>query len=197
MRIVRSIALHLLFLPAALPSQSPPASGKKVLGIEDYTRWRSIAGSELSADGKWVVYGLRQVNTLPTDAKPVLRLRNVATGTETEIVDASQPSFSPDGKWLTYLVETQPKKPATPAKDSAVAPPAVTPTPATPPAAGGRGAGGNQVTRRWELRELATGKVQVWQDIASATFSPTARHLVLRRRPATPATGGAPAQHRG
>lgn len=193
MRIVRSIALLLLFLPAALPSQSPPASGKKVLGIEDYTRWRSIAGSELSADGKWVVYGLRQVNTLPTDAKPVLRLRNVATGTETEIVDASQPSFSPDGKWLTYLVETQPKKPATPAKDSAVAPPAVTPTPATPPAAGGRGAGGNQVTRRWELRELATGKVQVWQDIASATFSPTARHLVLRRRPATPATGGAPA----
>ena len=41
-----------------------------------------------------------------------------------------------------------PTKPAEPAK--APAPPAVTPTPATPPAAGGRGAGGNQVTRRWE-----------------------------------------------
>ena len=200
MRLLRLFALLLLAIPAVLPAQ---ASTKKVLGVEDYTRWRSLAGAELSSDGKWVVYGTRHVNTLPADAKPVLRLRNVAAGTETEIVDASQASFSPDGKWLTYLVETQPKKPTTPPKDSAAvapapapgAPPVVTPAPAA--AAGGRGAGGNQVTRRWELRELATGKVQVWQDIASATFSPTSKHLVLRRRPATPAAGGAAAAAAG
>lgn len=205
---MRLLALLLLVIPAILPAQ---ASTKKVLGIEDYTRWRSLAGAELSSDGKWVVYGLRQVNTLPADAKPVLRLRNVPAGTELEIVDASQASFSPDGKWLTYLVETQPKKPATPPKDSAAVTPAPTP-PVTPapvpgvppavapgpvPAAGGRGTGGSQVTRRWELRELATGKIQVWQEIASATFSPTSRHLVMRRRPATPAAGGAAAASAG
>ena len=129
MRLLRLLALLLLAIPAVLPAQ---ASTKKVLGVDDYTRWRSLAGAELSSDGKWVVYGTRHVNTLPADAKPVLRLRNVAAGTETEIVDASQASFSPDGKWLTYLVETQPKKPTTPPKDSAVVAPA--PAPGAPPA---------------------------------------------------------------
>lgn len=47
-----------------------------------------------------------------------------------------------------------------------------------------------QPQRRTELRELATGRVQSWQDIQTATFSPTASHLLLRRRPPTPAGGG-------
>src|SRR5207248_2238362 len=38
-------------------------------------------------------------------------------------------------------------------------------------------------------RELATGATQAWQDIASATFSPTSTHLLLRRT-AAPAAGG-------
>ncbi|MGH7593492.1 MAG: hypothetical protein ACRELE_06540 [Gemmatimonadales bacterium] len=41
----------------------------------------------------------------------------------------------------------------------------------------------------FELRELATGKVQSWQDIQSVTFAPTSSHLLLRRRPS--AAGGA------
>ena len=34
-------------------AQSP---AKKVLTVEDYTRWRSISGQEISGDGKWVAY---------------------------------------------------------------------------------------------------------------------------------------------
>ena len=33
-------------------------AAKKPLGIEDYTRWRSISGQEISGDGKWVTYRL-------------------------------------------------------------------------------------------------------------------------------------------
>ena len=40
----------------------------------------------------------------------------------------------------------------------------VAPVPPAPPAAPG--------TRRYELRELATGRVQAWADMQSASFSP-------------------------
>ena len=47
-----------------------------------------------------------------------------------------------------------------------------------------------------ELRNLATGAIQSWQDIGTFTFSPTATHLFLRRRAPEPAgaagRGGAP-----
>ncbi|MGH7524116.1 MAG: prolyl oligopeptidase family serine peptidase, partial [Gemmatimonadales bacterium] len=53
------------------------------------------------------------------------------------------------------------------------------------------------VRRRFELRDLATGKVESWQDVQSGAFSPTGTHLLLRRRPVTAggtsaAPGGAP-----
>ena len=52
----------------------PLAQGgkKKALTVEDYTKWRSISGQELSGDGQWVAYGLSFSNTAPTESKPVL-----------------------------------------------------------------------------------------------------------------------------
>jgi len=47
------------------------------------------------------------------------------------------------------------------------------------------------VQRRWELRELATGKTQSWKDIQSVSFSPNSSHILLRRRPATTAAASA------
>ncbi|MEO6212221.1 MAG: hypothetical protein ABIP65_01220, partial [Vicinamibacterales bacterium] len=44
-------------------------SAKKVIGVEDYTKWRSISGSELSGDGNWVAYVLQLTNTPTADAK--------------------------------------------------------------------------------------------------------------------------------
>ncbi|MEI2718811.1 MAG: hypothetical protein V9E87_01515 [Gemmatimonadales bacterium] len=73
------------------------------------------------------------------------------------------------------------------------APPAPAPGPLRPRrrGAGGRGARRprRRCPKRWELRELATGTVRFWQDVQSVTFSPTSTHLVLRRRPPTPAAG--------
>ncbi len=194
LRLPLALPIAFVLVTAIAGAQAPmTATARKVLGVDDYARWRTVDGAQLSSDGKWAAYGLRFTNTLPSDAKPVLRLRDVAAGSEIEIEDASQASFSPDGKWLTYLVETQPRRTPPRTGDSAAVPAApVSPAPPAPPAAPGARATPT-VTRRWELRELATGTVRTWRDIQSATFSPTSSHLLLRRRPATAATGAAAA----
>ena len=54
----------------ALPEAQAPA--KKALSVDDYPKWRSISGQEISSDGAWVVYTQQFSNTAPADAKPVL-----------------------------------------------------------------------------------------------------------------------------
>jgi dienelactone hydrolase len=185
---------------APAPALSQPA--KKPLTVNDYSKWRAIDASAISADGRWVVYATRLTNTLPADAKPLVRLRNVATGEETEILHASQPQFSPDGKWVTYLVEPPPPVRGGRGGDSASASSNANASanasvigggaggaqnpPAPPAAGGGRGAA---PPRRWELRELATGTVRSWLHIQSVTFASSSTHLLLRRRPAGSTAG--------
>ncbi|MBL0940336.1 MAG: S9 family peptidase [Gemmatimonadaceae bacterium] len=203
--------LALCSAPSFVVAQSAATSSKKPLTVGDYALWRTIEGASISADGRWVAYNTRLTNTLPVESKPVLRLRDVENGKDVEILHASQPTFSPDGKWVAYLVE--PPAPARGARadstgtagtagagGAGAAPAAASPSGATPPGTApsqpqtpARGT----PPRRWELRELATGTVRSWQDIQSVTFSPTSSHLLLRRRAAGPtpaggATGGAP-----
>ena len=196
MRYVASVVtlVALATTPLAAQTAAAPTGAKKVLSVEDYTKWRSIDNAALSPDGKWAVYGLRFANTPTTDAKPVLHIRNLGTNRELEIADASNATFSPDSRWIVYQVD-----PAAAAGrggrrggGGAATPPATPPGVVPPDTTGGRGSAATtpQQPRRWELRELATNKLQAWQDIASASFSPTATHLLLRRRPATGAAAG-------
>ena len=192
---------RLLVLPFVLPfvhasAQTPATNslGKKVLSVNDYARWRNIENAQISGDGKWVTYGLRLTNTVTTDAKPVLHVVNLASNQDVEIPNATLAAFSPDSRWIVYQIETpaggRGGAGAPPTDSTAVTPPA--PTGAAPAsAAAGRGGAPTPVARRYELRELATGRVQSWQDMQSATFSPTASHVMLRRRvPGAPDAGG-------
>ena len=207
---VLATALAIAFGAAyALPAAQTPA--KKVLTVDDYTKWRSISGQDISSDGKWVVYGVSYTNTQPADAKPVLHLLNLETNKDTEIPNATSGSFSADSKWLAYQVD--PGQGGRGGRGNrgggagAGAPTADAPAGGaqTPPAGGattgqtpgqgaqGRGAGATQPApiRKVELRNLATGEVaKSWQDIASFTFSADSNFLLLRRRPAQ-AGGGA------
>ena len=186
-----ALALALAFPIARVPAQvpsGPPAptspSGKKVLSVDDYSRWRNIEGAALSGDGKWVAYGLRFTNTLPDDSKPELHIRNLESQQEVTVANASNAEFSSDSRWIVYQVDSivRPRggrggRGGAPGDTGAVTPPA--PAPAT----GGRGGGGANTTRhRIELRELATGRTQTWHDMQSAAFSPNATHLVVRAR---------------
>ena len=182
-RLVTGLCLvSATMLPVRLAAQH--AAERKVLSAEDYTRWRTIDNAIISSDGKWVVYGVRFANVVTPDAKPVLRLHDLARNTDVEIAHATQPAFSPDGRWLAYLVEPPPpaRIGARPAGDSASS---GAPAPAaTVPAVGVAPVRPATLPRRWELRELASGKTAAWQDVQSAEFSPTSSHLLLRRRPA-------------
>lgn len=179
----------------ATAQSSAPSGAKRVLGVNDYPRWRAIEGTQISANGRWVASVLRFTNTLPDDSKPELHLRNLETNQEVTIAHASNPTFSLDSRWIVYQVDSMPVRPAGgrggrggAAADSAGAVPA--PPVQAPAGAGGRGgAAAPQPLRRFELRDLNTGATQAWKDIASATFATTSSHLILRRRPPTPAGG--------
>lgn len=169
------------------------ASAKKVLSVDDYSKWRAIDAAQMSGDGKWVAYGLRFTNVVTPDAKPELHLKRLDTDAEVVVKDASQPQFSPDSKWLVYLVEPPPPVRGAGRGGAAGAPTAPTDSATDTSAAARARAATLPPSRRYELRELATGRVQAWNDVQTAVFSPTASHLLLRRSVPRAAGAGAAA----
>jgi len=201
--------------PAVAKPTGTNSQGKKILGVNDYTRWRNIENALISGDGKWVTYGLRFTNVPTADGKPVLHLLNQTNDRDLEIQNASNAVFSADSRYIAYQVDVPAARgggrggrggaPGG-APDSSAVPPGQPPVvpPATPPgippvvdtgtvgAQGGRGgaAAAAPAARRYELRELATGRVQAWADMQSASFSPASTHLLLRARAGAGGGGG-------
>ena len=150
-RSLRGAALALALAAAFASSYALPqaqAAKKKVLTVEDYPKWRSISGQEMSGDGQWVAYGLSLTNTAPTETKPVLHLVRLETSQDVEVPNATGGTFSSDSKWIAYVVDpsggrggrggrggaggaTPPADTAPPA-DPAVPPGAPAPPPAPP-----------------------------------------------------------------
>ena len=196
--IAASVALGFYALPHA---QAP---AKKALTIDDYTKWRSIAGQEMSPDGRWVAYTLQLTNTAPGESKPVLHLLNLETTQEVTVPDATEPAFSSDSAWLAYQVDPWAAQRARAGRSGSGGPGATEPAggPATPPQPGAAASQSNPAARtgvtpvvpprRFELRNLATGAVRSWQDIGTYAFSATSTHMFLRRRggEAPAASGG-------
>jgi len=159
------------------------APARKALGIEDYTRWRSISGQEISGDGAWVTYGVSVTNVAPTETKPVLHLLNLATSQSVEVAHGTGGTFSPDSRWIAYQVDPTGGRGG---RGGPATPPTTEPA---QPAGRGAAAAAPAEPRRVELRNLQTGAIKSWQDIQSFSFSASSSHLILRRRPATPAGG--------
>src|SRR3982751_3699527 len=109
----RHAAVAALFVSACLTTAAHSAARaqspvKKVLTVEDYTKWRAINGSAISGDGKWVTYVLSYTNTAPTDAKPAMHLVRLADNQDTEVANATAPAFSADSRWVAYQVDPNP-----------------------------------------------------------------------------------------
>ena len=185
-----------LTLAGAYTLTSAQTPAKRALTVDDYTRWRSISGQAISGDGNWVSYDLQLTNVPTAESKPVLHLLKLGTTQDTTIADATGAAFSSDSQWIAYQVDPGGGRGGRGGRAGGGAAAATT-TPATPPDApapaapgaqgqNGRGARGTTpaVPRHVELRNLATGAVQSWQDIQSFTFSSNAAYLLLRRRPA-------------
>ena len=194
---VPALALALLviygsaFVFTSTQAQSP---AKKVLTVDDYSRWRSISGQAISGDGRWVACVLSYTNTVPTDAKPVLHLLNLETNQDVEIANATGGTFSADSHWIAYQVDPSGGRGGRGGRGRGAAPAGGGDAQSGAPGVQGRGANATPPTppQRVELRNLATGDIQSWQDIESFTFSANSSHLILRRRPAAAAgVGGA------
>ncbi len=168
------------------------ATARKPLGIEDYTRWRSISGQQLSGDGKWVTYGLAFMNTAPADTKPVLHLLNLETSQEVQVPNGTGGEFSDDSRWIAYQVDPSGGGRGGRGRRGGGAGAAADAgqTPATEPGGQrGRGAATPEEPQRVELRNLDTGAIRSWQNIQSFAFSANSSYLLLRRRPPTAAGG--------
>ena len=69
-----TLAVVMFAVAAAHTPAGAQNAVKKVLSVDDYSRWKSINGSSISGDGKWVTYVVSATNTAPADAKPMLHL---------------------------------------------------------------------------------------------------------------------------
>ncbi|NKB90401.1 MAG: prolyl oligopeptidase family serine peptidase [Acidobacteria bacterium] len=114
LRSARSIAalfVVLLLIPAAaLPARAQEAEvaeiaaavepGTRVLGLEDYNRWRTVDGMTLAADGSWAAfsYGTRR------EADPELHIKSLTTDRTHVVERATRPQLSDDGRWAAYRV---------------------------------------------------------------------------------------------
>jgi len=156
------LAALLLALGVLLSPGLPLAaqSGKKVLSVDDYARWKSIENSRISGDGNWVAYGTRHPNAL--DPQPAVHVLRLDSNRDQEIANASQPVFSDDSRWLAYYLEL-PYADAKKLRDA-----------------------NKPVTRKAQLMDLRTGTTQTWEDVQSFSFANGSGHLLLKRRQPDP-----------
>ena len=175
-RPVAVVALTLLSLVTVIPAAAQNGSGKKVLNIDDYSRWKSVEGSRISGDGNWVVYEMRPTNT--AEAKPTLHILQLGSNRDQEVTNASGATFSDDSRWVAYSIEPA----ATGGRGGRGGAAGGGAAPANPPAQGGRAGGQANQPRKVELRNLESGAVKTWEDIQSFTFNSGSTHLLLRRR---------------
>src|SRR5215831_8869301 len=91
-------AAALIALSVAYGRPSAQAPAKKAMTVEDYAKWRSITGQEISGDGKWITYVLQLTNVAPTETKPVLHLVNLQTSEDVTVANATGGVFSSDSK---------------------------------------------------------------------------------------------------
>ncbi len=198
---VLSAAILLLVVPAwglLAGSPTPQAAGeKKVLSIEDYGRWKSIASVALTDNGQWACYVYRPregdanlyVRQLDGDKLYTIPIGPQGAGGRGGGPGAAGggggggPQFSDDAKWIAYLVSPPERTgarggagrgtaaaPATGGRGGATgAAPAAPAAPAAAPA------------RKLELLNLATGDKTSWDNVASFAFTEGSRALIIKR----------------
>jgi dipeptidyl aminopeptidase/acylaminoacyl peptidase len=81
------------------PGDGSAAPIKKPLSYDAYDYWRSIQGTTLSRDGEWLAYAL----TLQ-GADGELVVRNLRTGAELKHPRGTNPTFTPDGKFVVFTI---------------------------------------------------------------------------------------------
>ncbi len=138
-------------VPVSVQAQS--ATEKRTLEIADYAQWRTISGSKISDDGRWVAWAYSRVRGDDT-----LHVEALDSDAAHVIASASDPELSDDGAWIAYFI----------------APPFLEAEKLLRE--------GETVTRQAGLLELATGASFTWDDASSFGFSEGSSHFFVKKR---------------
>jgi dipeptidyl aminopeptidase/acylaminoacyl peptidase len=107
LRLVNLFLLLSCSLVAAFPQQ--PSTPKRLISPSDIYRLQSIGGMQISPDGEWIAYVLTTTDStkdkknsdvwmISRDGKQNVQLTNSPDG-------ESQPRFSPDGKFISFVAK--------------------------------------------------------------------------------------------
>ncbi len=107
---MRTFGIHCAVLATAVvfsASASTAAAGRHRLQLDDFDRMAEVESPACSPDGQWVAYTVTTTDREDDEKKTAVWMVNWA-GTEhvqaTEpLSSASQPAFSPDGRYLSFL----------------------------------------------------------------------------------------------
>lgn len=91
----RTLVLPLLLVALWGTAQTP----KKPLTHEDYDRWKTLSGQQLSPDGQWLFYTLR-----PLEGDVTLMLVNTQSSQERVIERGTSPQFTADSQYLVCII---------------------------------------------------------------------------------------------
>jgi dipeptidyl aminopeptidase/acylaminoacyl peptidase len=166
------VALLLVLLVAV----STSAQEKKVLTLDDYSRWSRVVDTALSPDGVWMSYGYR-----PNEGEGKLFLRNLDGGMVHEIARGTGVAFSPDSRWAAWFVDP-PEQEGGRGRGARGGPPGQA-------ARAGAGAG---AARKLELMDLRSGEKWVQEHAGRFVFSEDGKYLAVKLDKSDP-----DAQHAG
>jgi hypothetical protein len=128
------------------------AQTKPTVTPKDYGKWELLGASRLSPRGDWVAYAVNRV-----DEENQLRIRGGARDTTIVVPFASNPAFTPDGKWVVYTVGIPPKERERLQKDR------------------------KPIRNAAEMRNLTTNQVITVAEDSIWTISPDGRFVALTR----------------
>src|SRR5881396_2281050 len=104
-----------LALGAAAEAQTPPVARPKVAPTADQILSLKHAGTpEISPDGRWVAYTIREANWDENAYETQIWLADVRTGASRQLTNAKKsshsPAWSPDGSKLAFLSDRTDKQ---------------------------------------------------------------------------------------
>ena len=134
------------------PIAAQDAAEERPLTISDYQLWRTISGSRISDDGRWVSWTYSRVRS-----DDELHVRSLDSDVTHAVPNASESEFSDDGTWIAYFIDL-PFREAEELEED-----------------------GEDVPRQVGLMALATGETLTWDEALSFRFSEGSSHFYVEK----------------
>jgi hypothetical protein len=144
------------------PADVRTQAAKRPLTYDVFESWKSIQGTRLSNDGQWLAFA---VTSLAEDGQ--LTVRNLRTNQEFKHARGTNPTFTPDGKYVLFTIVPPRSTEAENADEPEEGGGGRGGRGAQAGRGGGGGGGAGSIRNSFGLMTLATGEVAVTEQIGS------------------------------